>query len=590
MKTKMTMSSRLALGYSVIMLLLLFFVSILLYHQNERRISAETENSLMQINNSVVTQMDNWLHGMDYTAIEMANSKRFLDLWQIYCGKKTEETGSDVKEYLLKTIRSDSSIRRLAIFDENGSYCATGIVDADKEKVMQRVAELKERYDFENDYTRVFVSPGQDFWNSQNKIDVLSVIRPIVNTAGEQQGFLEVSMKASYFEKFLNSIELEDTPVSNIIIWGSKKEIFYSNFTDDNYTANELKDSVNNYEQIQEFDDYLVALSLSDYFNCRLLTVLNRNYIHQEVMKVSQGTLCIVCAFLLIGLAMLFWFSKYELHPIARLVQHMEKFHLGDKEEFVNIQVHDYETEILVNTYKNMTDRLKDNLETMNKMNALHVSTLFSTLQREIQPHFLYNTLGSIAYLCDSGKSEEAVKACFDLSDILRYASSYATSVVSVEDEIRNLEAYFSIMKARYRQRLCYSIVCEKETVGYSLPKLTLQPLAENAIKYSLAEIEEVVIKISVQMRKDTLCIAVIDNGCGINKQVKDEITEKYKMYSQIKQFDELHDKIQFGGMGLVGTLVRLKLLFGDKFSFEITGHNENCGATILLKVNFGVE
>ena len=83
-------------------------------------------------------------------------------------------------------------------------------------------------------------------------------------------------------------------------------------------------------------------------------------------------------------------------------------------------------------------------------------------------------------------------------------------SVVSVEDEIRNLEAYFSIMKARYRQRLCYSIVCEKETVGYSLPKLTLQPLAENAIKYSLAEIEEVVIKISVQMRKETLCLSLI--------------------------------------------------------------------------------
>lgn len=584
------MSSRLALGYSVIMLLLLFFVSVLLYHQNERRISAETKNSLIQINNSVVTQMDNWLHGMDYTAIEMANSKRFLDLWQTYCRQKTKETRDDLKQYLLKTVRNDTSIRRLAIFDEDGTFCATGIVDADKEKVKQRVTELKESYDFENDYTRVFVSPGSDFWNSQNKIDVLSVVRPIINTAGELQGFLEVSMKASYFEKFLNSIKMEETPVSNIIIWGSKKEIFYSNFADDRYTATDLRDFADNYEQIQEIDDYLVASGLSNYFNCRLLTVLNRNYIHQEVMKVSQGTLCIVCVFLLIGLVMLFWFSKHELRPIARLVQHMERFRLGDKEEFVDIPVHDYETEILVNTYKNMTARLKDNLETMNKMNALHVSTLFSTLQREIQPHFLYNTLGSIAYLCDSGKSEEAVKACFDLSDILRYASSYATSVVSVEDEIQNLEAYFSIMKARYRQRLSYSIACEREAAGYSLPKLTLQPLAENAIKYSLAEIEEVVIKICVQMQKDTLCIAVTDNGCGIDKPVENEITEKYKMYSQIKQFDELHDKIQFGGMGLVGTLVRLKLLFGDKFSFEITGHNENCGATILLKVDFGVE
>ena len=133
-KTKMTMSSRLALGYSVIMLLLLFFVSVLLYHQNERRISAETKNSLIQINNSVVTQMDNWLHGMDYTAIEMANSKRFLDLWQTYCRQKTKETRDDLKQYLLKTVRNDTSIRRLAIFDEDGTFCATGIVDADNEK------------------------------------------------------------------------------------------------------------------------------------------------------------------------------------------------------------------------------------------------------------------------------------------------------------------------------------------------------------------------------------------------------------------------------------------------------------------------
>ena len=59
--------------------------------------------------------MDNWLHGMDYTAIEMANSKRFLDLWQTYCRQKTKETRDDLKQYLLKTVRNDTSIRRLAI-------------------------------------------------------------------------------------------------------------------------------------------------------------------------------------------------------------------------------------------------------------------------------------------------------------------------------------------------------------------------------------------------------------------------------------------------------------------------------------------
>ena len=263
----------------------------------------------------------------------------------------------------------------------------------------------------------------------------------------------------------------------------------------------------------------------------------------------------------------------------------MEELNLNERQQTQPIQPRDRETEILVQTYEKMIVRLQENVEQMNKMKDIQSSTLFSILQREIKPHFLYNTLGAIAYLCEERKNEDAVKACFDLSDILRYASNYATTNVEIKDEVQNLEAYLSIMKCRYRERLTYRLDCEEEAYLQTLPKLTLQPFVENAIKYSLLEQDEVIVDVRIRKVEATIGIEISDNGCGMDQKKIADIRQSYAFYANIERFDELCKSIQFGNLGLVGTLARLRILFGDGFSYEIDGCNENKGTTIKLYI-----
>ena len=133
-----------------------------------------------------------------------------------------------------------------------------------------------------------------------------------------------------------------------------------------------------------------------------------------------------------------------------------------------------WESKILENAFNNMKSRLRYAIEKEKKMTEVQTKTLFSILQSEISPHFLYNTLGSIANMCETGKNEEAADACYSLTEIMRYSSNFAVSEVTLHEEIQNLRSYFSIMKSRYRQRFEYEMEIDEDILDFMIPKLTL--------------------------------------------------------------------------------------------------------------------
>ena len=586
-KRKMTMSSRLVFGYAIIVLGMLVFLEMAFYRYNKNRIHSEIQSSLLRLNSATTTQMDNWLREIDGTAIQMANNMEFLRGWSLLNRDYSMENVYSLKRILNEEIRKNVAIRRISICNEEGVFCTTGTTDVDSEKVAARIKALKEQYRFGESETRAFLAPQQDFWYSESGIEVISVIRPLTDINREIMGFIEVEMKSKYLLDELNKINIDQYPVCSMIIWGDQQDILYTNLPEEEWEhVDTFVQATRPYYDMQEIEEYLVSVGRSNYYQCRLLLMMEKGYIAQEVMKFLRSTLLIVLGFLLVGIFLVYTYSKMELKSLEQLADYMKNWKLGDFDRDIQIETYDYETEVLVESYQNMLVRLRDNLEQMNKLKDIQTNAVFSILQNEVSPHFLYNTLGAIAYLCEENENQEAVKACFDLSDILRYASSYATSEVTVENEIHNLEAYLSIMKNRYRQRLNYHLEWERGIRYASLPKLTLQPIVENAIKYSLMEKEEVVVDITIAARNSCMEICISDNGCGMDEEDIAHVAERLVKYASIEAFREFCDQIQFGGMGLSGTLMRLGIFFGDTFSYRITGHNEAGGATIVLQMD----
>lgn len=584
MKKKFRMSTKLVISYVAIMLFLLLCIESVLYSQNKRRIVNDTKNTLVRVNDSVKTQMDSVVHTLDQAEIQINTDGELLLRWTDYVQWSDDNSTRKLKKTMMDELRKNSMFRRLVIFDQTGRYCATGITNVDTADVKKRADDLLERYDFKSAYTRIFVPDGADFWYSNNTAEVVSLIRPMLTEEGKFI-FLEIDMKASYLDFFFKKTEYGDMDTENILLWGDKNEIFVSAYSGNELQYEELVDISKRYYRLQEKNNCMVAVGRSAYYDWRILTIMNKTYITHELNKILFSTSWIILLFMILGTGFFTVVLRYQLAPMGKLAQRMEELNLNERQQTQPIQPRDRETEILVQTYEKMIVRLQENVEQMNKMKDIQSSTLFSILQREIKPHFLYNTLGAIAYLCEERKNEDAVKACFDLSDILRYASNYATTNVEIKDEVQNLEAYLSIMKCRYRERLTYRLDCEEEAYLQTLPKLTLQPFVENAIKYSLLEQDEVIVDVRIRKVEATIGIEISDNGCGMDQKKIADIRQSYAFYANIERFDELCKSIQFGNLGLVGTLARLRILFGDGFSYEINGCNENKGTTIKLYI-----
>lgn len=219
-----------------------------------------------------------------------------------------------------------------------------------------------------------------------------------------------------------------------------------------------------------------------------------------------------------------------------------------------------------------MVNRM-DNLmrESTEKQENLRKAEL-ALLQAQINPHFLYNTLDTIIWLIEAEKAEAAEKMVSDLSDFFRHTLSNGKDIVSLEDERKQVTSYLQIQQVRYRDILTYTIDIEEEVLGKMLPKLTLQPLVENALYHGLKEKRGGgTIKIKGARFNDEIIIKIIDDGAGIP-------------HDRLVELRRAIDGGERVGFGLVTVHERLRLFFGDKAGLEVES-KEGEGTTITVHI-----
>lgn len=182
-------------------------------------------------------------------------------------------------------------------------------------------------------------------------------------------------------------------------------------------------------------------------------------------------------------------------------------------------------------------------------------------LQMQINPHFLYNTLDTIVWLAEAGNKEAVVEMVQTLSDFFRSSLNSGKDIVSIESEIRHVSSYLQIQRVRYQDILEYEISIPEEIGNCQIPKITLQPLVENAlyhgIKYKRGK-GKIVVTGRIQ---DHMCVlSVRDDGVGMTKerlhQVRGGLTTK------------IEDSNDFYGLYNVNERIRLK--FGEEYGLRI--------------------
>lgn len=260
--------------------------------------------------------------------------------------------------------------------------------------------------------------------------------------------------------------------------------------------------------------------------------------------------------------------GRHICEPIMQLSENVRKIAMPG-EKLVQVDGGIDEIDELEESFSQMLSRLAEASEREKKAYAL-------ALQAQMNPHFLYNVLAVIgAQGLDEG-SERVYGMCAELSDMLRYVAAYESVTVRLTDEINHTKNYLSLMKARYEDYFEYTVDVDDKLLDMPVPKLFIQPLAENCFMHGFKNAEPPWrIDISMHGTKDAWELRIKDNGTGMTKDAAERILSKAEKCCN----DMEHGGI--GGLGMVNTIVRLRLTHSSNTNCIIHGEN---GTEIIIR------
>lgn len=251
-----------------------------------------------------------------------------------------------------------------------------------------------------------------------------------------------------------------------------------------------------------------------------------------------------------------FFSSKLISNPANELARAMREFE-KDAQNFEFCQVNGtQEITSLSDSFGHMVVQVQNLMEQVREEEVSLRKTELNALQAQINPHFLYNTLDSIAWMCEEGRTQEAINMVNSLARLFRISISRGHELITIEKECQHAESYLQIQKYRYKNKFTYQFDVEPECCKYLCNKITLQPIIENAIYHGLDMTDEGKILIGVKTLGEDILMYVEDNGVGMEKERCEEILHK-----------EASDR---AGIGIKNVNDRIKIYFGDKYGLTI--------------------
>lgn len=275
----------------------------------------------------------------------------------------------------------------------------------------------------------------------------------------------------------------------------------------------------------------------------------------KECLILLAGLLLIVLAVTIVSSVVL---SRYISRPIHSLNKAMGEFE-ANAEGFSYEPVYgSLEVTSLSNAFGHLVIRIQELMNQVRNEEIVLRKTELRALQAQINPHFLYNTLDSIAWMCEEGRTKDAVEMVNALARLFRISISKGHELIPVEKEVEHAKSYLQIQKFRYKNQFQYSFEVQESCLGYYCNKITLQPIIENAIYHGLNRmIDEGFIEIRIFEDGDDVVFTVEDNGVGMTEEQCESILHK-------------EVKGQTGGIGIKNVNDRVKIYFGEQYGMKI--------------------
>lgn len=349
-------------------------------------------------------------------------------------------------------------------------------------------------------------------------------------------------------------------PLKNIISEESGTMVLDQNqnivYRDENIQDNDLADlreSDKILEQISK--EYVAVNSTSQNTGWKFYLYKTKKSVEKSVYQMLLAEIPLIAGCVLIIFILGMAFSRLFTRKIEMLTENMDQVNHGSREVTVTSDAED-EVGVLIRSFRRMMGEIDRLISEVYENKIALKEFELKALTAQINPHFLYNSLSIINWMAIKSGQKEISKVTLDLSTFYRTALSKGEDMVTVENCIRNIEAYLSIQLVMHDNDFTVEWKIDPQVKAEKVPKLILQPVVENALEHGLDVKEEgdKILQLSFLDAGDAVLLRVEDNGMGMEQSVAESLVT-----------------YQAEGYGLKNVNDRICLLYGEEYKIRIT-------------------
>lgn len=582
-------------GVLTIVLTLCFMVLCFFYIQNEY---SSTTNYLNTLNTSVTDIIDQEIDNFSTLSLNTIYSKTLKNnIASINPDKPDYTLISGIYSIIGSIIGPNSSAAQINVYSKNnyvvgwGTFSYAHSLKLNEQSWYPTVKSLHgNKYitaPFQNkEFIRINPNMRDKYY--------ISMIRMYFDSAYNEEGIVEVMQDCTSFFSYADNLQKENSQLSIQII-DSEGTLIYPYLNSKEYqnlnTLIETKDLESSVVHLAYVNNSLcfIEYQISESTGWKIISTLPFSFLIYKIIPFLAILIIALILFLTISVLVSFKIARSLLLPLESLKDQLEKTNLDEilapNQSLIIETSEETPAEIasLIRVYNIMSESLKKTSRNILHSKEEETKAKLYAMQSMLNPHFLYNSLTNISIMAENDMRDQITGYCHNLSKYIRYISSDDLQKVTFATELKYTIAYLDCMKTRYGDKLVYMIDCSSEVMNIQLPKLTLQPLIENSLKYAFHNSPPWIICISGKIMDGVCFISISDNGVGFSVE---SLLEQQKNLQEIRETKDIHS-IKIGGLGIKNVLLRLLFLYGDSSELLLSGCH-NSGAKIVIKIPIG--
>jgi two-component system sensor histidine kinase YesM len=363
-------------------------------------------------------------------------------------------------------------------------------------------------------------------------------------------------------------------------------------------SAEELKSiSLNNgdtYTVVNRPDSMLIMAEQAS-FKWKVISVAQKKDLYVEIRETRRFHLIVLAVLIAFSIGLATFFSRSISSPLIKIIREMKQVQQGNFNGHLDIKSFE-EVNFLVAAFNKMVGQINQLVDRVRIISISEKTAQLHALQSQVNPHFLYNTLDMIYWMLDDKENIQVDEIILSLSKMFRYSSDWENSLnVTIEEEADQVKNYLFIIQSRMGGTLSFELDIPAERMQLRLPKMTLQPLIENAVIHGFSASKNGGGCIRVYSEADglKLKIHISDNGKGIARENLLLIQEQLRHISCDMDFlvdphagAAQNGEVKVSNIGLINVHRRLVLKFGPAYGLEVeSAENENTVVTVILPI-----